>query len=576
MKNIRYIFLILFLAVWGTSCDHDELLKEIPKDFLSPENSFTTKASFDAVILDIHRVIRNYFTAPGDHTMKNNAMLGVDSDIAIYWGDANSDPTKTLELFKWNTMSAESGESKKYWKIFYALIARANTVITRVDDEVVQWNSEEEKNTIEAEARFLRAFAYHFLANMWGGVPIVLKETSEPKYDYVRSSREKVYLQCKKDLDFATKWMPTEEKVPGGRAPRAAAYHLLAEVEICLGNYDAAIAAASAVISNPAYELMTERFGVYQDFVFQGYDYAGPEESWGDVYWDLFREGNFNRIDGNKECIWNGQMDVDTEGGGGTADASWGGNQSLERWWTSGAWRAVDMNGTKNVLKDTLMGRPNWGPMITDYTANKIWEYKGDFVGDIRNSKYNIQRDHYWLNPDNEKYGEVIKPEDMSNAHAAQILYPSYKKFTTCIHHGVAQQDGQNQDYGRTYKDWYLMRLAETYLLRAEAYHLKGDNTNAAKDINAVRSRAKATPVVAGDVNIDLILDERARELFGEEFRLNTLMRMGKLVDRLMKYNDGVVARGYSLPDYLNLLPIPQSEIEANTEAVLEQNPGYE
>jgi hypothetical protein len=119
------------------------------------------------------------------------------------------------------------------------------------------------------------------------------------------------------------------------------------------------------------------------------------------------------------------------------------------------------------------------------------------------------------------------------------------------------------------------MRLAETYLLRAEAYLLKSDKQKAADDINVIRNRAKATPVIAGDVTIDLILDERARELYGEEFRVSTLMRMGKLVEYLNKYNGTIKQKGYTIADYKNKMPIPRSEIEANKGAVLEQNQGY-
>ncbi|MDR1103037.1 MAG: RagB/SusD family nutrient uptake outer membrane protein, partial [Tannerella sp.] len=126
-------------------------------------------------------------------------------------------------------------------------------------------------------------------------------------------------------------------------------------------------------------------------------------------------------------------------------------------------------------------------------------------------------------------------------------------------------------------------RLAETYLLRAEAYLNKGDKANAAKDINAVRDRSQAPRVDAADVDIDYILDERLRELTFEEFRMLTLCRMGKLVERTKKYNysfnglDGnpVESSGMSMEEYHNLWPIPYNEIERNTEAVLEQNPGY-
>ncbi|MNT81556.1 SusD family protein [compost metagenome] len=104
---------------------------------------------------------------------------------------------------------------------------------------------------------------------------------------------------------------------------------------------------------------------------------------------------------------------------------------------------------------------------------------------------------------------------------------------------------------------------------------LKGDLASAANDINMVRGRSQATPVVAGDVNMDLILDERARELYGEEFRLNTLMRTGKLVEYLNKYNGYLIDNGLTAPDYVSKLPIPRREIEANTGAVMSQNPGY-
>ena len=119
------------------------------------------------------------------------------------------------------------------------------------------------------------------------------------------------------------------------------------------------------------------------------------------------------------------------------------------------------------------------------------------------------------------------------------------------------------------------MRLAETYLLRAEAYLKAGDKDSAAKDINTIRARAHATPVTPDEVTLDLILDERARELFFEDFRLNTLMRMNKLSEYLMKYNPCVKKNGYKLDNHINKLPIPNREIEANSEGGLIQNDGY-
>ena len=125
---------------------------------------------------------------------------------------------------------------------------------------------------------------------------------------------------------------------------------------------------------------------------------------------------------------------------------------------------------------------------------------------------------------------------------------------------------------GGTFHGMYFMRLAETYLLRAEAYLGKGDKVNAAKDINKVRERANAKDVDPADVDIDYILDERLRELYLEEPRRMTLNRLGLWYDRVMKYNPGIQA---TAKPYMNLLPIPFSTIEVNTKAKLTQNPGY-
>ena len=127
------------------------------------------------------------------------------------------------------------------------------------------------------------------------------------------------------------------------------------------------------------------------------------------------------------------------------------------------------------------------------------------------------------------------------------------------------------------FRDDYLIRLPETILLRAEAKLRVGDNSGAASDINMLRSRAKCSYLVtASDVSIDLILDERTRELMYEESRWNTLLRMGGTVavDRIKKYSYWNYPR-LTLTKSFNLWPIPQTVIDTNKDVVLEQNPGW-
>jgi starch-binding outer membrane protein, SusD/RagB family len=430
------------------------------------------------------------------------------------------------------------------------------------------------------EAKFLRAFAYKFLANMWGGVPLVLNETKSPKFDYVRATQDEVYKQCKSDLEFAIQYMPTIDLLKGGRAPREAAYHLLSEIDICLKDYDGAIAAATSVITNGKNSLMTSRFGVAKNFTFSGYDYQGPSSAWGDAYWDLFQEGNFNYKEGNKEAIWNISQDPTIKGGDNLDLNTSGGFFVMDRWWGPIPWQAKDASGKSNWLMDTLIGRPVATLIVSAYADSLIWKYKNDFSRDMRNSEYNIERNFYMTNPTSAVYGQILTK---TNVDATTLtlweprMTPHFKKFVRAVPKGltVDATSKRPNDNGRNWKDWYIMRLAETYLLRAEAYMLKGDLTSAAADINVVRGRALATPVTASDVNMDLILDERARELYGEEFRLSTLMRTGKLIEYLNKYNGYLLANGLTAPSKVSKLPIPRREIESNTGAILEQNPGY-
>ncbi|MEX2403129.1 MAG: RagB/SusD family nutrient uptake outer membrane protein, partial [Balneolales bacterium] len=149
--------------------------------------------------------------------------------------------------------------------------------------------------------------------------------------------------------------------------------------------------------------------------------------------------------------------------------------------------------------------------------------------------------------------------------------------------------------------DAYIFRLAETYLLRAEAHFWNGNLPQAAFDLNKVRQRAGALPVLAGEVTLDLIFDERARELFTEAPRHNEMVRVSYIMARenLNGYNlesfsdnnwfyDKVMAtnlffqinltwgdQSYDIAPHNVLWPIPETVITENTQGVINQNEGY-
>jgi hypothetical protein len=122
------------------------------------------------------------------------------------------------------------------------------------------------------------------------------------------------------------------------------------------------------------------------------------------------------------------------------------------------------------------------------------------------------------------------------------------------------------------YNDQPYLRLAETYLLLAEAQFRLGDLTAAAATLNTVRTRSNASVVLPAQVTLGFILDERSRELVTEEHRRYTLLRTGTWFDRTKLHN---LYAGTKIALRDTILPIPQSVIDANLTKPMEQNPGY-
>ncbi len=550
MKNTERIyksFFLLILTLLATSCS-DEFLEEVPQDFLVSENAFTDPEGFKAGIASLHRSARDIWT----HADGTNAavLMGLGSDLAYYeYGNGS------VQRMNYEGISSDDGLAANYWNMMYALIKDANVIITRAEDASINWEYDNQKTEIIAEATFFRAYAYRILAQLFGGVPILDFENTGVLNDVQRASKSETYQFIIDDLRYCTQNLPYEEKEPG-RISRAAALHLLAEAYVATEQWQAAIDASSTVINDPNYELMTERFG----------SRSGEP---GDVYWDLFRIGNQNRVTGNKETIWAVQLEWETQGGGYSTGAK---GLPMERAWTPYRSSLKDPDNKKGFEVNDEYGRGAGFCTPTDYLAYTIWDINHDdsYDDDMRNSLYNIHRvERGQFIYDNSSSAYFGTPMTLETAMPQSLAawFPIFIKNTTPNNHpgGVINQ-------GRIWRDHYVMRLAETYLLRAEAYLGAGELGLAAADINKVRERANAEPITSSDVDIDFILDERARELSMEELRTLTLQRLGLQYERTRDLN---FKAGPTIAPHNNLWPIPQTDIDLNTGAVLEQNPGY-
>lgn len=505
-----------------------------------------------------------------------------DQGYAGIWQDgtdvgAPGDITGTERpFFKYAELNPEHNMVSELWNNLFSIVGTANLIIA---DEA---NGNDAQR---AEARFFRAYAYNQLVTGWGDVPLFTEPNSVPRTDFTRTPKAEVDKQIEEDLNYAIANLPTvNELAKSARICKDAARMLAAEAFLRMGYqygdqsyYKKAEDAVSPVISEGNYKLISERFGQHLG------------EPAGDYYSDIFRYGNQRRSQGNTENIWLFEMENNSVLPNGTID-----NPQQRRNWVPAFHKIAGMQNA-----DSIGGRGNGRLRLSNYVKYGVYE-----KGDIRNSNNNIRRVMYYnrqgwagatYNINNEGYicqdGDAVAKT--VTVGVGDRVYVSVKDTLNVLYPHTTKWGGYdpNDDFGYALvKDFPLMRFAEAYLLRAEARMRQGNKQGAADDINVLRDRAfkdarKDNPnigkVSADMMDIDFILDERIRELVGEENRRFTLMRTGELGNRVkmmtQHWAESTPEKAIDGFDESKniLLPIPLTEIQLNKDAELVQNPGY-
>jgi len=523
------------LVLSATACNSDDdFLTESPKNIIVADNLYTNLAGFEAGLNALYANVRRERYG-SDNTSNDLVATLMTSGTDNAYGNYLSPMERIFNEF--GVMNSPSNAFiRSFWNLMYQTINASNTIITRAENPAVTWSADDRDRVI-AEARLIRAWAYRHLTYLYGDVPVTLTESTGEaiKTDWERVPRDSVRKVIIADLQFAEAHLPTSSTNPG-KVVKAVAQHYLAEMYLATNDPAKAETEAQAVIATPGYALITQRYGVQA---------SQP----GVAFMDQFKDGNVNRSQGNTEVLWALQYALSTTGGGASI---------MRRTWVT----RYEGNGGMAISADNG-GRGIGRLAITKWALN-LYE-----PNDVRGGQYAIRRFYLYNTttklPAGKKLGDTlftVLPTPIEKV--SDMLVPSTRKWDYANPIDITGAD--------QYNDQPYLRLADTYLLLAEAQLKQGKLAESAASINKVRARAGASAITPAQVTLDFILDERSRELVTEEQRRYTLLRTGTLLTRTKLHNP---LSGATMQPRDTLLPVPQDVIDANTGKPMKQNPGF-
>jgi hypothetical protein len=545
MKKILVIIIGLCLSVFLQSCNEEEFLREEPRDDIFAENLFLSYDGFNNGLNAVYALVREGRTGKSSATYTDMWKMGTDNAF-INQGAGHIDPFND-----YTKLHSENSIIENNFEWLYKIVNSTNMIINRAENSHIDWQGfsadedMENMHRVVGQARLIRAWAYRHLKFGWGAVPLSLEEISGTTYrnDWERAPVSAINDQMEQDLIYARDNLAMIEET--GRVNSAVASTMLAELYLELGEDEKAETEALRVINDGQYQLMTNRFGVT----------AGEP---GVPFSDLFDSPRPE--DGNLEVLWvlnNAYRDVV-------------GSEYLEIkniWITDYRKDNILKNVDNMDILHTYNGGKGTGRISVSDSAFAWYEEFDD-----RYSYHCVKKFYIYPNPESPSGFDTLRwtnmdyddPDDLED----HFQWPWVTKWDYNDPY-VLENAGRSGQYN----DQMYMRLAETYLLAAEALMNQGKNQQAADLLNELRARSNASQISASDVTLEFILKERSRELVSEEYRKHTLIRTGKFLEWAIKYNPRL-DESKVFPHNV-LMPIPQEILDANTDAVMEQNPGY-
>ncbi|MFZ4542782.1 MAG: RagB/SusD family nutrient uptake outer membrane protein [Saprospiraceae bacterium] len=425
----------------------------------------------------------------------------------------------TLPDFHTMTWTPSNEFIRTFFARVYYQITLCNEFIRETTDEKLKDRGvvaalANDIKAFRAEARFLRALSYYHAMDFYGNVPFVTEADAPGSFFPIQKDRAFIYNYVESELKAIDGDLNAPRAVYG-RADKACAWALLAKLYLNSEVY----------IAQKKY---TEAITYSKKVIDAGYILNAKYET-------LFMADNNT----SKEIIFSIQSD-------GLNTRTWGGTTFMVN---------APIGGSMSSAEFGVKG--GWGGLrTTSAFVTKFDEIDINRKGDLR---ANFHTD-----------GQNREIEDMFTFKDGYAI----KKFKNVTSTGKVGSDptGTHPD-----TDFPLLRLADFYLVYAEAVlrgGSGGDRATALNYVNLLKTRSSATTIADKDLNLDFILDERARELYWEAQRRTDLIRFNKFTTGTYLWPwKGNAKEGKAVGDHMNLYPIPADDLASNKN--LKQNDGY-
>jgi hypothetical protein len=549
------------------ACD----LEEHPMSELSPAGFYETSKGIESLMNGIYFTARN--TEAVTNPLHRINVYGTDTELAGQGFDGRA--------LNWYGATPTEGDVKDAWNDCYKLINYCNNATRYIP--LAEGLPDGERKVREAEARFFRATGYYHLLMNFGDVPFSLEASEGAITEFHPTPAATVWDEgIYPDLRFAAANLPPAPARYGRLSSWAGkfllGYALLSDPRATATQWNEAAGLFKDIIENGGFRLMspfevfrqandgrsnTEVIFCYRNLAYDvATGYATNNQAhmfylaaYPDIpgmvrtveygkSWVRFRISEYllNKIDETKDCRFEAYF-RDT--------------------WLCNVSGGVDYTYRLNGQSRTI--HRNAGDTLF-ITPKRAWtKARIDACPHIR--VYNPEGPEYSGN-------NAIAP----SVEGDNIYYLCYNKiYPSLIKYEDTKRPGDNDSNGG--RDHVIYRLANAYLLASEAYLRAGNKSEALKYFNDIRrnaaypGRESAMEITEAELDIDMILDERGRELCGEWYRWTDLKRLSKLPERAM-LNPIVIDKNTVWDNKFLLRAIPQDHIDRCSNEY-PQNPGY-